>query len=433
MNRKKTSWNRLPALTPEASWRVASRHALLPNNLPKPFTPFGNGRSYGDVCLTDRGSLILTESLDHFIEFNPEAGLLCCEAGVRLSDVIDLIIPYGWLLPSLPGTSFATVGGAVANDVHGKNHHFMGTFCHHVTNLELLRSDGNVINCGPQENSEWFHATVGGLGLTGLIRRVELQLMPIKGPWMDVMSESFACLDDFWEVNSVSESTSPYVVSWVDCLSKGRGRGRGVTFKADHASMVGKLGKSHKRFFNVPIEFPVSPINKFSLKFFNKMYYSRHRGFSRYYQNIYSYFFPLDRIRNWNRVYGSRGFYQYQCVLPPNNSEEATAELLNIISSKEQGSFLAVLKTFGNRRSLGMLSFARPGTTLALDFPNTGSDVLKLLKSLDAVVQEAGGALYPAKDARMPASLFRLSFPLWESFSKFVDPNFSSAFWRRVT
>ncbi|MDV2077039.1 FAD-binding oxidoreductase [Marinobacter xestospongiae] len=427
------SWNRQPRLTPEAVHAPAHRKEAVPEHLPRPLLAYGNGRSYGDVCLSDRGTLLLTRGLDRFIAFDPSNGVIRCEAGTTLAEVLAFIVPRGWFLPSTPGTRFVTLGGAVANDVHGKNHHDAGTFGHHVRALELWRSDGRVIQCGPGENPDWFHATVGGLGLTGMIRWVEIQLSPIQNPWVWVESRRFANLDRFWEMNRQAEQSFPYTVAWIDCLARGNAQGRGILLAGKHAPHRETFPVYRPGRRRVPLDPPFSLINSLSLKAFNALYYRQPTSPQGSLSHYIPYFYPLDAISDWNRIYGRQGFYQYQCVLPPAHAQAATSALLDTIAKRKEGSFLAVLKTFGQRPSVGMLSFPRPGTTLALDFPNRGAKTHKLLADLDAIVRDAGGALYPAKDARMPADLFQSGYPQWEAFSRFIDPNFSSRFWQRVT
>lgn len=427
------SWNRLPKISPEAIHVLGQRNSGVPGNLPKPFLSYGNGRSYGDVCLIDEGTLLLARGLDRFIEFDPRLGILRCEAGVTLAEALALVVPRGWFFPCTPGTRFATVGGAVANDVHGKNHHVAGSFGHHIRAFELWRSDGRVIECRPQQEANWFRATIGGLGLTGLIRWVELQLLPIQNPWMWVESQRFENLSSFWTLNREAEASFPYTVAWIDCLAVGKNQGRGILFSGMHAPHQAKLPifkESSKRF---PVDPPFSLVNRLSLRAFNALYYRQRVRPEGMLNHYIPYFYPLDAIRDWNRIYGKGGFYQYQCVIPPSEAEVAISSLLNVIAKRNEGSFLAVLKTFGSKPSLGMLSFPRPGTTLALDFPNRGSSTLRLLNDLDSIVREAGGALYPGKDARMSASLFQSGYPQWESFSEYIDPNFSSQFWQRVS
>lgn len=394
---------------------------------------FGNGRSYGDVCLNADGTLLRTRRMNHFIDFDRATGRLVCESGVLLKDILDLVIPQGWFLPVTPGTRYVTLGGAIANDVHGKNHHVRGSFGHHVLRLELLRSTGERMVCAPAEQSEWFHATVGGLGLTGMIVWAELQLMPVSSAFMVTESKKFGSLDDFWALNADAESRWPYTVAWIDCIASGKSQGRGIFMLGRHAPAQSQFPAWRESTKHFPIESPVSLVNSLSLRAFNFMYYHRPLPKGTGLSHYVPYFYPLDGVREWNRMYGRKGFFQYQCVLPPEFSRDGISELLRRIGINGQGSFLAVLKTFGAKPSLGILSFPRPGTTLALDFPNLGEPTHRLFRELDAVVREAGGALYPAKDARMPPDMFRAGYPLWEKFSAYVDPGFSSSFWRRVT
>lgn len=425
------SWNRLPRCSPDKVWSLTE--SAIPDQAPHPLLAHGNGRSYGDVCLSDKGTLLRTTALDRFISFDRKNGILRCESGVTLHSILQLVVPQGWFLASTPGTQYATIGGAVANDVHGKNHHVQGSFGHHVRAFELIRSTGERLLCRPDHNAAMFRATVGGLGLTGLLSWVEIQLIPIHNPWMWVASHRFENLEHFWQLNAEAEQQWPYTVAWIDCLAGGKAQGRGVLFTGKHAAHQPHPPHHKERSKKVPFELPFSLVNPLSLRGFNALYYHQPLKPQGSLQHYAPYFYPLDAIQNWNRIYGHKGFYQYQCVLPPTVAADATTQLLAAITQSGQGSFLAVLKNFGSQTSVGMLSFPRPGTTLALDFPNLGVKTLKLFNRLDAIVSEAGGALYPAKDARMPASLFQSGFPNWKEFSNFIDPAFSSLFWRRVT
>jgi FAD/FMN-containing dehydrogenase len=425
------SWGRYPRATPARITRLTNRLAPLPES-DLPLLVYGNGRSYGDVCLNDGGHVLLARGLDRFIAFDADTGVLRAEAGVLLAEILDLIVPQGWFLPVTPGTRFVTLGGAVANDVHGKNHHRAGTFGHHVRAFELVRSDGRRRVCTPTENADWFAATLGGLGLTGLITWVEIQLRAIAGPWIQAESRRFANLGDFFSLSEESDRTHEFTVAWVDCAARGAKLGRGIMLSGDFApgsAGTGKPPQAHGR-LTVPITPPLSLINAFSLKAFNALYYRKPAG--AFLSHYAPFFYPLDGIDHWNRIYGPKGFLQYQCVLPPDAAEPATRELLARIAKSGQGSFLAVLKRFGDRPSLGMLSFPRPGVTIALDFPFKGEVTLRLLDSLDALVAATGGALYPAKDARMGPEIFRLSFPMLDRFMPFLDPGLSSRFWRRI-
>jgi len=415
--------------------QLASRHQPFPDISPgTSVLPYGNGRSYGDSCLNVGGALLQTRSLDRFIAFDTESGSLVCESGVLLADILRVAVPRGWFVPVTPGTQFVTVGGAIANDVHGKNHHHTGTFARHVRRLELLRSDGQRIECSASENSEWFAATVGGLGLTGAITQAEIQLRRIAGPLMDVETIRFQNLDEFLALCAESDQDFEYTVAWIDCLEQGRQLGRGLLQRANHIESPSTDLRPRPRQRSVPFTPPFSLVNAASLRVFNAAYYHRQRGArNRRISRFEPFFYPLDNVLHWNRLYGPRGFYQYQCVIPSAGGRDAAEALLKTIARSGLGSMLAVLKLFGALSSPGMLSFPRQGITLALDFPNRGERLERLFKELDHIVQSAGGRLYPAKDGRMPGSLFRSGYPRWTEFTRFIDPRCSSSFWRRVT
>jgi FAD/FMN-containing dehydrogenase len=424
------SWGRYPRATPAAIRRLSDRRApLAPSDHLR--LVYGNGRSYGDVCLNDGGEVLLARGLDRFIAFDAATGVLRAEAGVLLSEVLDLVVPRGWFLAVTPGTRFVTLGGAVANDVHGKNHHRAGTFGCHVRAFELVRSDGSRRECSPTQSPDWFAATIGGLGLTGLITWVEIQLIAIDGPWIQAESRRFGDLAGFFALSEAADRSDEFTVAWVDCAARGDNLGRGILLKGNFAPAAasGTWPKTYGR-LRVPVTPPFSLINRFSLNAFNALYYRKPEGAGL--THYAPFFYPLDGIAQWNRIYGPKGFLQYQCVLPPAAAEPALRELLARIARSGEGSFLAVLKRFGGLPSPGLLSFPRPGVTIALDFPFKGQATLRLLDTLDAVVAEAGGALYPAKDARMSPAMFRWSFPALERFLVFVNPGFSSGLWRRV-
>lgn len=393
----------------------------------------GLGRSYGDSCLNADGRLIDMSRLDRLIAFDPATGVLRAESGLSLNALLRFCVPRGWFVPVTPGTRFVTLGGAVANDVHGKNHHSAGTFGRHVRGLRLRRSDG-ASEIGPAENTEVFEATVGGLGLTGILEWVELALTPIRSSFLQVETLPFAGLDEFAAIAAESERDWPYTVAWVDCSSSGNEIGRGIfsraLFEEDSRFDVHRHGGGAV----VPFEAPSFLLNRMTLSTFNRLYYQLNRWRRGRRRSHYEpFFYPLDRIRHWNRLYGQNGMYQYQCVVPPGDAIPAVREMLRIISAAGDGSFLAVLKTFGSLASSGLLSFPREGTTLALDFRNRGKHTLNLLSQLDGIVRTAGGRLYAAKDGRMPAEMFRRGYPDWDRFSRFVDPSLRSDFWRRVS
>jgi len=428
------SWGRYPESVPARLTRPTQRNkAMIAAEGTR--LAYGNGRSYGDSCLNNAGTLIDMRGLDRFIAFDPATGLLECEPGVLLGDILELVVPQGWFVPVTPGTQYVTVGGAIGNDVHGKNHHVAGTFGHHVRELELVRSDGNRLICSSTENAQHFAATIGGLGLTGLITRATIALRRIQGPFMDVETHRFANLDGFLELSRDSDADYEYTVAWVDCSARGNKLGRGWFMRANHRPALGQQPDPGRRAGpTFPFVTPISMINRATLVPLNTLYYhrslrSQHRG-NQHYQ---PFFYPLDGIRHWNRAYGPHGFLQYQCVVPKADGRAVITELLDRIAAARSGSFLSVLKMFGDIPSPGMLSFARPGITLALDFPNRGRPTFELLDRLDEVVMSAGGAVYPAKDARMSAAAFDRYFPAWREFTRHVDPAFSSDFWRRVT
>lgn len=431
------SWGRYPpARQSILQLRWASDALPLPATGGVTLLPYGQGRSYGDSCLNDGGTLLLTQGLDRFIHFDRDGGLLRCEAGVTLAEILRLIIPQGWFLPVTPGTQFVSVGGAIANDVHGKNHHRAGTFGCHVTRFELLRSDGRRLVCSPQENAEWFAATVGGLGLTGLITWAEIRLRPIANPFIATETIRFANLDEFFELSAAAEADYEYTVAWLDCLASGRRFGRGLFMRGNHAAQqlsgLPPVSKPKNRPF--PFDAPNWMLNNLSIRAFNLAYYHRQRSKTASSLSHFApFFYPLDAILAWNRIYGRRGFLQYQCVVPDDSGHTVIRSILEKIVASGQGSFLSVLKTFGDVPSPGLLSFPRKGVTLALDFPMRGAGTLELLNELDVIVRQAGGAVYPAKDARMSPESFQAYYPRWQEFSQYIDPEFSSSFWRRVT
>lgn len=392
----------------------------------------GLRRSYGDSALNADGALIETRALDRLVSFDATTGLLAAEGGISIRDVLAFAIPRGFFLPVTPGTKFVTLGGAVANDVHGKNHHRAGTFGRWVRQLSLLRSDGSQHVLTPEDTTGLFAATIGGLGLTGMITHVVLQLKPIASSDMIVETIPFDDLAGFFALSRQSAASHEYSVAWIDCLAGGQRLGRGLMTRADHAP-IGERAASSKPGPTVPLDMPEFMLSRLSVAAFNSLYNWRgSRGAGTRTVPYDPYFYPLDSLQHWNRLYGRRGMYQYQSVVPAAVAPEATAEMLKTISAAGAGSFLAVLKEFGEIPSPGLLSFPYPGTTLALDFPNRGAETLHLLARLDSIVREAGGRLYPAKDGRLPADLFRSGYPGIDRFVAHLDPGFSSSFWRRM-
>ncbi len=430
------SWGNLPATDHKTVFKQDWRNNPLPENIENCIA-YGNGRSYGDVALNANGTLLDTSNLNRFIDFDREVGILRCESGVLVADILDLIAPAGWFLPVVPGTQQITVGGAVANDVHGKNHHQQGSFGCHVKQLQLLRSDQKRYTCSLEENPELFAATIGGVGLTGLIVWVEIQLINIPGTQLVTEDIQFADLEEFFELSQTSNQDWEYTVAWLDCAASGKNLGRGIfsrgNFSSDSFSTTDSNKISHSKItLGMPFYPPFSLINTLSVKLFNTLYYRKaaHRVVKK--QHYAPFFFPLDGIQYWNRMYGKNGFYQFQCVLPPQQAATVLQQMLETISQSGEASFLAVLKEFGNKPSPGLLSFPRKGYTLALDFPNRGDKTRQLIASLTKQVNRCDGAIYPAKDALMGQEDFLHYYPQAEQFKTYIDPKFNSSFKRRV-
>lgn len=426
------SWGGLAArdteLVDPADWIAA------PSQHRHPALVYGNGRSYGDSCLNDGGALIIGRALNRVLAFDRKSGLVTCEAGVLLDTLLNLVVPAGWFPPVTPGTCFVTIGGALANDVHGKNHHRAGTFGRHVRALELVRSDGSRLTCAPDINGELFAATIGGFGLTGLITQVTLQLMPVASAEMRQETLHFDGLDRFFAIAAESDATHDYTVAWIDSLASGPALGRGVFFRANHAPASPgpppRVGRS--------LPFPIMPsvplINRLTLRAFNMLYRAAQPRSPAPRRIPYRpFFYPLDRVRDWNRAYGPRGLRQFQCAIPLPEARAAVEEMLRRTLAAGEASFLTVLKIFGDVPSPGMMSFPLAGATLTLDFPNRGERTERLLDELDRITIAAGGRVNPYKDARMSPATFEASFPHWRDFARYVDPGFSSSFWRRVT
>lgn len=428
MNRYQ-SWGRYPVA------QASQVHVLrwLPDQLPssdgQKILPFGLGRSQGDSCLNNNGILLDTTHLDRFIAFDVETGRLTCEAGVSLAQILELIVPRGWFLPVIPGTKFVTLGGAIANDIHGKNHTTAGSFGCHIRELVVVGSKGRYV-CTPEENSELFSATISGLGLTGLITRATIQLKRTSSPWIDVATVPFTSLAEGIKLIFEQSRQHEYIVGQFDALPGSRGRG--VLMVGDHAAagMTGVVPRD--RTIAIPFTAPNWLLNDAAMRVFNWWYYRRQLAQGERTVHYTPYFFPLDSVGNWNYLYGARGFVQYQPVVPYDHATEVYEKILALITRAKHGSYLASLKIFGEKKSPGVLSFPQPGIVIALDFPFKGEQTLTLLEKCDALVRAAGGAVYPAKDSRMSRESFQRYYPRWAEFAKHIDPQFSSSFWRRV-
>ena len=428
MKRSIHSWGRLGSVLADVDrpqWRDQIHLS------PTPILPYGLGRSYGDSCLLTDGRMIETRSLDRILNFCPQTGRLRAECGISLDEILQFCVPRGWFLPTTPGTRQVTLGGAIANDVHGKNHHLVGCFGNHVPVLELLRTDGTLTTV--HEGDPLHSATIGGLGLTGIITWADIQLAPIQTSLIDAEYVRFRGLEEFQQLSSESSGTWEHTVAWIDCLGKGSSLGRGIFIRGNWAGH-GPLDPHKAPMVSIPVDFPRFALNRHSIGAFNSLYYHRFIGSTKSLQQHYSGFFhPLDSIDGWSRIYGSKGFFQYQCVIPTSMGIEPINHMLRLIAASGQGSFLAVLKTFGSIPSPGILSFPLPGITLALDFSNQGESTNRLFSQLDQIVREANGRWYPAKDARMNAGDFQASFPRLAEFESLMDPGMMSDFWKRMT
>ncbi len=374
----------------------------------------GNGRSYGDASLNP-ALTIATGHLDRIRVLDLEAGVITVESGMLLRDLLDVLVPRGWFVPVVPGTSLVSIGGMAAADVHGKNHHKEGGFGRFVIEMEVLTGDGRVHRCSAEEKPELFAATLGGMGLTGLILSVTFRLKRLPSPWIRQttvaardLAEVMACFD--------AHADTTYTVAWLDCLASGRWRGRSLFYGGEHAA-PGSLPASRRhqppgwrpRQRPVPFHAPAALLNRWSVGLFNRLYHWRGARRPQSEQvGLAPYFFPLDALADWNRLYGRRGFVQHQCVLPLAASAEGLAAILRQTAASGQGSMLAVLKLLG--AEAGPLSFPMPGYTLALDFP-VGGPALKLLRELDAIVRDHGGRVYLAKDACAAPDDIRHGYP----------------------
>lgn len=430
------SWGRYPHF-PQQALACHWRHEVVEQGLAwrgqqAVSLPYGNGRSYGDSCLASSDHVLHMRPLARFIAVDWQQGLVTVEAGMTLGELLQHSIAHGWFLPVTPGTRLATVGGAIANDVHGKNHHVQGTFGRHVESIELVRSDLGSMHCSPQENPELFAATVGGLGLTGIILSATLRLRRIASSQIRLQQIRFGSLREYFDLSRELDARHEYNVAWVDCLAPGASLGRGVFLAGDHHDRAPRKPRSLTT-LRIPFTPPVPLFNKITLKALNSFYFHSKATRPQRLQDYDAFFYPLDRLLEWNRIYGPRGFQQYQCVIPYGDAEAAMGELLATIRRHNEGSFLAVLKNCGDLQSPGLLSFPMAGVSLALDFPQRGDATQKLFHILDRIVRDAGGRLYPAKDAHMSGDDFRAAYPAWEHLENLRDPALLSRFWQRVT
>jgi decaprenylphospho-beta-D-ribofuranose 2-oxidase len=385
----------------------------------------GNGRSYGDASLGLAG-VIDMRRLDRLIAFDETTGRLTCEAGLMLADLLEFSVPRGFFPPVTPGTKFVTIGGMIASDVHGKNHHGAGSFGRHIESLDLLTADGQMHRCSATEEPELFQATCGGMGLTGVILAATFRLIRIETPLIRQETFAAANLDEAIRLFEASGGWT-YTVAWIDCLARGDKLGRSLLYRGEHATQ-GETGDAPlvlpvRRRRSVPVDLPGGLLNRWSVAAFNELYYRRGKPGTSY-VDYDTYFYPLDAILDWNRIYGRAGFVQYQCVIPKTDGKAGLTRLLDEIAAHGRASFLAVLKLFGPGDA-GYLSFPMEGYTLALDFP-ADSASFSLLRRLDTITAAHGGRIYLTKDACSGAALLRQGYPQLDRFRAVraaVDPN----------
>lgn len=371
----------------------------------------GEGRSYGDSSLAE--TVIDVRPAGRMLDFNMATGQLRCEAGVTLADILDVFVNRGWFLPVTPGTKHITVGGAIASDIHGKNHHRAGCFSEHVSSLMLMGPGGELYRCSRQEHPGLFRATCGGMGLTGIILEATFKLQRIESAYLNVEIEKARNLKEIFNLFE-ERKERPYSVAWIDCLASGDKLGRSLLMTGENRK-EGSFDRSPSQKLSVPFDLPGALLNRYSVKLFNSLYYRRIWGDrKKTVQGIDRFFYPLDAVGNWNRIYGKGGFLQYQFVLPQEASYQGLQEILGKISESGKGSFLSVLKLMGEENE-NYLSFPMKGYTLSLDF-KVEEGIFELLDKLDRIVAGYGGRIYLTKDARMKPEIFEKGYPRLEAF-----------------
>lgn len=405
--KKITSWGKYPSIAANSMYPLSNQQ-IIDGKLFG--IARGLGRSYGDSALAK--DIINSSRINHFISFDQNTGILCCEAGVSVDDILTTFVPKGWFLYVTPGTKFVTVGGAIASDVHGKNHHIDGCFSEHVLSITIIIND-ELVTCSRTQHPELFNATCGGMGLTGVIVSATFKLKPITSAYIDQKIIKAKNLESVLNLFEKYRDTT-YSVAWIDCLSTGDNLGRSLLMLGEH-SETGLLEAHTKGVVNIPFDMPAFLLNKYTVQAFNTAYFNKQTNdevTSVVHYN--SFFYPLDGIGNWNRMYGKNGFTQYQFVIPKSAGKDGLTEILKTISDSKQGSFLSVLKVFGKENE-NYLSFPTEGYTLALDF-KLNSRVLSLLERLDLIVRKYKGRLYLTKDVRMSEQTFKEGYSQWEEF-----------------
>ncbi len=409
-----SGWGRHPTIE-TTTHSPATRQGLARTlvEVPDPLIPRGMGRSYGDASLAPQ-TLCMTR-FDHFIAFDTERGVIECGAGITLAAIAQLIVPHGWFVPVLPGTGLVTLGGAIAADVHGKNHHHDGSFSAYVEELSLMLADGSLLRCSPERHRELFHATAGGMGLTGVIVAARLRLRAIRSSFIE---ETVIAANDLTSTIALlaEHHGSTYGVAWLDVNQRGPARGRGLVMLGEHAT-DGGLHTVARRPLAVPVDLPAGLLGWPVTCAFNALYFqrgARHRARRRV--HYAQYFFPLDALHDWNRLYGKAGFMQHQCVIPTSAAHAALGEMLSTVAASGLVSPLAVLKGFGPAND-NLLSFPQAGLTLTMDFAMSAATVT-LFARLDDIVVAHGGRMYLAKDACMSMATFRRGYPQWQAFQE---------------
>ncbi|MCG8546097.1 MAG: FAD-binding oxidoreductase [Alphaproteobacteria bacterium] len=431
-----SGWGRNPVASSHACRpeRLSTAAAAVKEHPSDGLLAHGGGRSYGDAALLENGHVLLTERLDRILDFDTDQGVLVCEPGVLIRDAQSLLIPNGYSLPAVPGTGFATIGGAVANDIHGKNHDRHGSFGDHVEWLDLLHADGEVRRVSPADDPELFAATIGGLGLTGIIVTVCVRLLPAPSNAVDVTEHRVRDLAHYFELMGEYQDQATYSVGWIDALSRGDKMGRGILETAEPSPDGVETGRARSR--RIPIDVPGLILNRWSIALFNEIYYRRVPSAGRAGRVPLDRFsHPLDAIQDWNRLYGSAGFRQFQCVIPEADGAAGIRRLLEAVTESGAASFLAVLKTMGGE-GRGYLSFPMRGFTLALDFPERPA-TRDVLARLEAITLEHNGRIYLAKDSCLSPEGFARMYPALDTFRQVlrrVDPDglFTSDMARRL-
>ncbi len=422
---------------------VAALHSAVAGRDQGSLIARGLGRAYGDAAVNADQEVALMTGMNRFLGFDPSEAILDCEAGVSLGEIMAVFLPRGWFLPTTPGTKFVTIGGAIAADVHGKDHHRVGSFGNFVVDLQLLTTSGEVLTCSPSQNGDVFWATVGGMGLTGVILSARLRLDRVDTAYCNVTYHKTKDLDESLDFFESTEEKYRYSVAWTDCSAAGSRLGRSVVMAANRADLAAlpdrlqanPLCVPAKRQWMFPFRFPGFAINNWSVKAFNTLYYSRNRNRTEI-VDYDSYFYPLDAIGQWNRVYGRRGFAQYQALFPLETARRGLVELLGTLAQWRLPGALAVLKKTGPAND-GMLSYLRPGITMAIDVPNRGESLRQAARSMDAILLKHGGRLYLAKDSLAEAGTIYQMYDRLDEFraaKEKVDPQgrFDSSLARRL-